>query len=182
VQEALEALVRPVRLLAAGGTISMRGRHAVPELAAADLIEQVPALADVPQLAAETVLSLPGAHIALDQALALARRAAAAAATGEGVVLTSGTDTLEELAVLCALVHDAVARVAPCEPGDAGGRAARAPGRDRPHGARQRRRRPGPGGRARRRHGCSSRSAPATSRRRCWPRCARRSCRPRRPG
>jgi L-asparaginase len=111
VQEALEALVRPVRLLAAGGTISMRGRHAVPELAAGDLIEQVPALAGVPQLAAETVLSLPGAHIALDQALDLGRRAAAAAAAGEGVVVTSGTDTLEELAVLCALVHDGEAPI-----------------------------------------------------------------------
>ena len=40
-REALEALTRPVRLLAAGGTISMHGARAVPKLEAKDLyVEQ----------------------------------------------------------------------------------------------------------------------------------------------
>lgn len=96
---------RPVRLLAAGGTISMKGERAVPALDAQDLIEAVPPLAEVPQLEAETVLAVPGPHLTLEQALVLARRAVDAAAEGEGVVITTGTDTMEEVAVLCALLH-----------------------------------------------------------------------------
>ena len=96
---------RPVRLLAAGGTISMEGEHAVPALDAGQLIEAIPALADVGELHAENVLSLPGPQIALAQALALVARARQAGDSGEGVVITTGTDTLEELAMLAALTY-----------------------------------------------------------------------------
>ena len=51
------------------------------------------------------MLGLPGPQISLDQALGLVRQAVAAAARGDGVVITTGTDTLEELAMLCALTH-----------------------------------------------------------------------------
>ncbi len=98
-------LARPVRLLAAGGTISMEGERAVPSLDAHGLVEAVPALKAVPELEIETVLGVPSTHLTLTQALEIARRATAAAATGAGVVLTTGTDTLEELAVLCSLIH-----------------------------------------------------------------------------
>ena len=83
----------------------MRGERAVPVLDAGELVGLVPELAAVRGLSAETLLSLPSAHLTLDDALAVAARAAETAAAGEGVVITSGTDTLEELAVLCALVH-----------------------------------------------------------------------------
>jgi L-asparaginase len=102
---------RPVRLLAAGGTISMQGERAVPRLDAAQLVEAVPALARFPDLAAENILGLPGPQVRLDQALELARRAAEAAGDGAGVVITTGTDTLEELAMLCALQHRAEAPI-----------------------------------------------------------------------
>jgi L-asparaginase len=100
-----------VRLLAAGGTIAMRGERAVPVLDADQLVEQLPQLASVPVLQAETVLGLPSAQLTLDQALELAHRACAAAAGGEGVVITTGTDTLEEIAVLCFMLHDGEAPI-----------------------------------------------------------------------
>jgi L-asparaginase len=96
--------MRAVRVLAAGGTIAMRGEQAVHALDAADLVEQLPQL-DGFQLEAETVLALPSAHLTLPDALGLARRAGEAASSGEGVVLTTGTDTMEEVAMLCALTY-----------------------------------------------------------------------------
>ena len=96
---------RPVRLLAAGGTISMQGEHAVPTLDAAGLVAAIPQLERFPDLQAESVLGLPGPQISLDQGLGLVRKAVAAAARGDGVVITTGTDTLEELAMLGAMTH-----------------------------------------------------------------------------
>jgi L-asparaginase len=83
----------------------MRGERAVPALDAHGLVEELPQLRAVPALAIETALSVPGPHLTLDQALGLAQRAADVAEGGEGVVITTGTDTMEELAVLCALLH-----------------------------------------------------------------------------
>jgi L-asparaginase len=96
---------RPVRLLAAGGTISMQGEHAVPTLDAAGLVAAIPELARFSDLTAENVLGLPGPQISLEQGLQLIGQAVEAASAGEGVVITTGTDTLEELAMLCALRH-----------------------------------------------------------------------------
>lgn len=89
----------------------MSGERAVPALDADQLLDALPALAAVPELSSENVLSLPGPQISLAQALGLARRACAAAQDGEGVVITTGTDTLEELAVLGALLYDGEAPI-----------------------------------------------------------------------
>lgn len=89
----------------------MQGERAVPALDAEGLVRAVPALAAVPALEAETLLSVPSAHLTQAEALELARRAAAAAADGEGVVVSTGTDTLEEVAVLCALLDGADAPI-----------------------------------------------------------------------
>ena len=51
------ASARPVRVLAAGGTIAMRGERAVPALDAAELVEQLPQVAGF-HLEAETVAQI----------------------------------------------------------------------------------------------------------------------------
>jgi L-asparaginase len=102
---------RPVRVIGVGGTIAMRGERAVPAVDAADLVAEIPQLAAVRELRTESPISVPGPQISLRQALEIARRARDAADQDEGVVITTGTDTLEELAVLCAMVHGGAAPI-----------------------------------------------------------------------
>jgi L-asparaginase len=103
---------RPVRVLAAGGTISMTGEHgATPDLDADALLAGIPALADDDRVDARTVSNLPSAHLTLDDQLDICRQARDAARRGIGVVITHGTDTLEETAMLCDVIHDAEAPI-----------------------------------------------------------------------
>lgn len=88
----------------------MRGDRATPAIEAGELVAAVPELAAF-ALEVEAVRNVPGAALGLDGALAVARAARAAARDGRGVVVTSGTDTIEELAVLIDLMHDADAPV-----------------------------------------------------------------------
>ncbi len=103
---------RQVRILAAGGTISMTGESgATPNLDAAALVATIPSLAGHHGLEARTVINLPSAHLSLDDQLTICRQARDAARRGIGVVVTHGTDTLEETAMLCDVVHDAEAPI-----------------------------------------------------------------------
>ncbi len=101
--------MREVTVLAAGGTIAMTaapgGPGARPALDGDALLAAVPPSARMPGLRARSVRALPSVHLTGADALAIARAALEETAAGRGVVVTSGTDTLEELAVLC----DAVA-------------------------------------------------------------------------
>ena len=96
---------RPVTILSTGGTIAMAGERATPALGVEALLATIPQLAGVPGLRARELLALPGAHLSAADALAVARAAVAETRHGRGVVITHGTDTLEETAVLCDVLH-----------------------------------------------------------------------------
>ena len=95
------ASAREVTVLATGGTIGMAGAAgAVPSQAVAQLLERAGVMSS--DVVADDVAQLPGAHLTLADVHRLSSRIAAAASKGHGVVVTHGTDTLEETA---AIVH-----------------------------------------------------------------------------
>lgn len=90
-----------VTVLSLGGTIAMTGDRASgvqPTLAGAQLLEGDPSLAELADIQARGFRTVPGAHLRLDDLAALAEEVAAEVAEGSGVVVTTGTDTLEEVA------------------------------------------------------------------------------------
>jgi L-asparaginase len=103
---------RRVRILAAGGTIGMSSAAGgTPAHDADGLVSSVPELGMFDGLESETVLNVPSAHLSLDDQLMICRAARDAARRGIGVVVTHGTDTLEETAMLCDVIHDAEAPI-----------------------------------------------------------------------
>lgn len=95
-----------VILIATGGTISMkidaeRG-GAVPRLTGAEIMEAVPGIGEVAELEVREFGRFPGPHMTIDRMWELRR--AILDALGErgvdGVVVTHGTDTIEETAYL----------------------------------------------------------------------------------
>ncbi|XAY03902.1 L-asparaginase [Paraconexibacter sp. AEG42_29] len=101
-----------MRILAAGGTIAMTGQAgATPQLDAAGLVAALPSLAGRAGLSAETLMNKPSAHLTLGDMLLICKAARDAARRGIGVVVTHGTDTLEETAMLCDVIHDAEAPI-----------------------------------------------------------------------
>lgn len=93
-----------VAILTTGGTVAMRHDPArggaVPALNAADLMAVLPPGA--PDLVVEEVCNLPSSHFTLADLWHIRERVAAWAADSavDGVVVTHGTDTLEETAYL----------------------------------------------------------------------------------
>lgn len=99
-----------IGVLFTGGTISMRldpaTGAAVPAMGAADILASVPELGSVADLDVEDFSRLPGPHVTPEQMWRLARRAAAWLERPDidGLVITHGTDTIEETSWLLDLV------------------------------------------------------------------------------
>lgn len=99
-----------IALLFTGGTISMKFDAAtgavMPALTAGEILAQVPALESVADVEVEEFSRLPGPHVTPDHMWRLARRAAAwlTRPDVDGLVITHGTDTIEETAYLLHLV------------------------------------------------------------------------------
>jgi L-asparaginase len=99
-----------IGVLFTGGTISMRldptTGAAVPAFGASEIIAQVPQLASVAAIETEDFSRLPGPHVTPDHMWRLAKRAAVWLERPDlnGLVITHGTDTIEETAFLLDLV------------------------------------------------------------------------------
>ncbi|MGW4515142.1 asparaginase [Streptomyces sp. NPDC004393] len=100
-----------IALFTLGGTIAMAGHTdaGVRRLTGADLVAAVPALGDL-QLEVHDTRAVPSPDLTFTQVLDLVEEASRAVEAGAtGVVVTQGTDTLEETAFLVDLVwpHEA---------------------------------------------------------------------------
>lgn len=99
-----------IGILFTGGTISMRADpatgSAVPALSAEDIVARVPGLPDITDFEIEEFGRLPGPHVTPELMWRLARRAAAwlERPDVDGLVITHGTDTIEETAFMLDLL------------------------------------------------------------------------------
>lgn len=99
-----------IGILFTGGTIAMRvdpvSGAASPSMSAADIVAEIPTLGQVAEYKIEEFSRLPGPHVTPEQMWRLARRAAAWLDRPDihGLVITHGTDTIEETAFLLDLV------------------------------------------------------------------------------
>ena len=105
--------VPTVAVFSLGGTIAMTresdGDGVVPALGAQQLLDAIPALADLRvTLRVYDFLRKPGASLTVGDVTALHRAITSACTAGaDGIVITQGTDTIEETAFLLDLLHNA---------------------------------------------------------------------------
>ena len=97
-----------IALLFTGGTISMRhdpsAGGAIPKLSAREIVAATRGIEDIADLEIEDWGAFPGPHMTMERMWALRNRIVELVGREDidGVVLTHGTDTLEESAYLCA--------------------------------------------------------------------------------
>lgn len=91
-----------------GGTISMRaeaiGEGVVPKLSAKDFMKELLDIEDIAQIQAEELFTIPSGHMRFEELIHALKWAKNQVAMGSnGIILTQGTDTLEESAFFCDL-------------------------------------------------------------------------------
>jgi L-asparaginase len=102
-----------IALLFTGGTISMRhdagAGGAIPKLSAREIVAATRGIEEIADLEIEDWGAFPGPHMSMERIWALRNRIVGLLARDDiaGIVLTHGTDTLEESAYLCARSIDA---------------------------------------------------------------------------
>ena len=100
----------PVAVLSLGGTISSTkssGPGVTPTLTGEDLVEAVPELAGVAEVSAASFRRVPGSELTIDDVVALSGEINARLDAGAaGVVVTQGTDSIEETAFVLDLLVD----------------------------------------------------------------------------
>ena len=97
-----------ILLIFTGGTISMKDDPklgAIPVLSGADLLRDVPGLEKFCRVSIHDFGQLPGPHMTPERMGQLAELVGRSLADHDGVVITHGTDTLEETACLLDLRH-----------------------------------------------------------------------------
>ncbi|MFF4205652.1 asparaginase [Streptomyces sp. NPDC001668] len=100
----------PVEVITLGGTVAMtrssQAGGATPSLTGADLVDAVPELRSASRIIVEDFRQLPGASLTPADIVALVEHIAKTEAEGvRGVVVTQGTDTIEETAFLADLYY-----------------------------------------------------------------------------
>jgi L-asparaginase len=97
-----------VGVLALGGTIASTGSGGVtPRLTADELVQSVPGLAEVARIDADTFRQVPSPELTLADLVALAKEIDERLRRGAtGVVVTQGTNTIEETAFALDLLVD----------------------------------------------------------------------------
>ena len=98
-----------IHVLSLGGTIAMsKGAvGVVPRLSAEELVGAVPQLADFAKVRAESYCVIPSTHLDFDTLIALADKIRDLSSRAvSGVVITQGTDTMEEAAFALDLMLD----------------------------------------------------------------------------
>lgn len=99
-----------VTVFGLGGTIAMardQGSGVVPSLSAETLVAAVPPLNDLARVSARSFRQAPGPHLSFVDVESLAREIRRAVVDGaQGVVVTQGTDTIEETSFALDLLLD----------------------------------------------------------------------------
>ncbi len=99
-----------VAVLSLGGTISSTesgGPGVTPKLTGEELVEAVPQIAGVAEVSADSFRQVPGSELTMDDVVALSEEVKARLDGGAaGVVVTQGTDSIEETSFVLDLLVD----------------------------------------------------------------------------